>query len=663
MRKAIAAALVGAAISATASAAQAPIAAAQPSIQQQFEAASATLEKGQWQQALTLYQALEARLPAKRTRDIAIVRVREAQALAQLGREEEAREVLRLGLPALPASDPSLAGDRFIGLVILGKIAERELDYGEAYKDYLEAEPLAADFAIRAPAERGLIQTGMFYDAPAALARADAAVAAAAALHPADKKLEGMFLTMRGRVLLNVGRPRDAMRDLQRAVDLLGGLTETVDAADLSARSDLAIAALHSGDDEKARKYLAWTGAGQFKQSFTPGKGMAPPPCGADLTPDDVAVVEFSIKSDGTINYAAPIYSSRQGPSALLFAEAVTGWSWAPEELTRIPALFRALTRVELRCSTASAHPSITAALDRDLHQWLDARGVAPTDAAEGRSDAARLKPLQAELARREQASGAASPAILPVLVALNDNELVGREDKRVYLARGLAIARAEKAPAPVLAWFGIGLADLGWSWTQHTRDTRSDELGALLADTAIGANPRASAAVRLALADMLYYAKSVPQAIATLSEVPKTSGLDPHDPLRAAALARIASLQLVSGNMEAARTAYADSGLSATKCSLLDARPRMKAMGVSDSDFPTEAVRWGFEGWVQLEFDLTADGRTTNVRPVVAYPPFVFAQSAKKATERSRYEQTFRPDGGLGCGGLGWKIRFAMPR
>src|SRR4051812_14884782 len=126
MRMLVAAALLGAAFGAAASAAQSPAAApagaAQPTIQQQFETRSTALENGRWEQALALYQALEARLPAKRTRDVAIVRVREAQALAQLGREDEARQVLRLGLPTLPAADPSLAGDRFIGLVILGKI-------------------------------------------------------------------------------------------------------------------------------------------------------------------------------------------------------------------------------------------------------------------------------------------------------------------------------------------------------------------------------------------------------------------------------------------------------------------------------------------------------------------------------------------------------------
>ncbi|MDB5691801.1 MAG: hypothetical protein JWO81_864 [Alphaproteobacteria bacterium] len=661
MRGLVAAAFIGAGFAAQACAAQAPVP-AQPSIQQQFEAASASLAAGHWEEALALYRALEARLPPTRARDLAVVRVREAAALGELGRQEEAAQALRLGLPALPAGDASLAEDRFTGLVTLAKIAERGLDYGEAYKEYLAAEPLVPDFPSKAPALRGLIQTGMFYDAPAALARADAAVAAAAALRPANRKLEGLFRTMRGRVLLNLGRPAEALRELEHAVDLLGGLTEKVDAADLSARSDLAIAALQSGDQEKARKYLAWTGAGQFKQSFPLGKGMLAPPCGTDLSPADSAVVEFSIRSDGTINYAAPIYSSRRGPVALLFAEAVTGWSWDPDELKAIPPLFRALTRMELRCSAASEHPSVAAGLNRDVDQWLEARNVPPGEAAAGRSDAARLKPLQAELARREAAAGASSIMVLPVLADLAFNELVGRDDSRAYLARGLAIARAEKAPPPVLAWFGIGLANTQWDWARR-KDQRPDALRALLADPAIGADARASAAVRLALADALYYAnKSLPEAIAILSEVPQIQGLDPQDPLRAAALARIASLQLVAGNAEAARAAYAQSGLSATQCSLLDAPPRMKSSGASNSGFPMEAARWGFEGWVKLEFDLTADGKTRNVRPVIAYPPFVFEDAARKMTEQALYEKTFRPDGGLGCGGLGQRIRFVMP-
>jgi outer membrane biosynthesis protein TonB len=636
--------------------------AAQPTIQQQFEAASAALDADHWAQALALYETLEARLPATRKRDLGVVRVREGVALGELEREEDAAEKLRLGLPALPANDPSLVSDRFTGLLMLAKISERSLDYGEAYKDYLAAESLVPDFDSKMPAIRGLIQTGMFFDAPAALARADAAIASAASAHPTDKKREAMFRTLRGRVLLNMNRPAEALKELQHAVDLLGGLTEKVTINDLSARSDLAIAALQSGDRDKAREYLAWTGAGHFKQGFPEGTGMTPPPCGTDLSPSDVAIVEFSIRDDGNVSYAAPIYSSRQGASALLFAQAVTGWSWNPSELKDIGGLFRALTRMEIHCSTASEHPSASHALRQNLDQWLESRGVAPSDVAQGRSDAARLGPLQEELMRREEASGPSSLAVLPVLADLASNALVGREDRRADLSRALAIARAEKAPPAALAWIGMGLAATEWSWARHA-DRRVDAVRALLADPAIAADPHTSAAVRLVLAELLEdMKKDKAEVVAILSQVPTTPGLDPHDPLRAAALARLASVQLRAGNAEAARSAYAQSGLTATQCSLLDQRPRLKASGASSADFPMEAMRWGFEGWVKVEFDLKADGGTTNVRPVIAYPPFVFEAAASEVLQHSRYEKVFRPDGALGCGGLDQRVMFLLP-
>src|SRR5579875_2668880 len=113
MRGIVGAAIVAAGLAGP-SIAQTPT--AQPTIQQQFEAASAALDADHWAQALALYQALEARLPATRKRDLAVIRVREGIALGQLDREEEAAEALRRGLPDLPTNDPSLASDRFTGL-------------------------------------------------------------------------------------------------------------------------------------------------------------------------------------------------------------------------------------------------------------------------------------------------------------------------------------------------------------------------------------------------------------------------------------------------------------------------------------------------------------------------------------------------------------------
>lgn len=85
---------------------------------------------------------------------------------------------------------------------------------------------------------------------------------------------------------------------------------------------------------------------------FSTGVDIKPPACGGPegLQPEDVAVIEFSIRDDGSIGLVAPIYSSRKGSAALQFARAVKGWSWPPERVKEIDPFFRALTRLEMRC-------------------------------------------------------------------------------------------------------------------------------------------------------------------------------------------------------------------------------------------------------------------------------------------------------------------------
>jgi tetratricopeptide (TPR) repeat protein len=644
------------AVAAAPAAAQTPA----PSPQQQFESAAAAVEGERWAEALALFEALEARLASGSPRSLAIVRVRKAEALVALGRDEEAERSLRLGLPALPAGDASLAEDRYLAYVKLGEIAERALDYGEALQNYRAAEPLATGIGRRFRMLRGLIQTGLFYDAPAALAEADRALAASAAENGGDR-LEATLRELRARVLLNLGRPGEARRELKRATELLGGLTRKVDAADLAVRSDLAIAALLDGDEEEARKYIAWTGAGKLKEMFRPGFDMTPPPCDEDLRPGDVAVVELSIRQDGTVGHSTPIYSSRQGPSALAFARAVTGWSWTPEQLTGIQPLFRLLTRIELRCSNAPDRPSIRRILGGDLRDWLIERDIAAAP-AEGQSDARRLKPLQEELARREESQGVASPALLPVLAELALNDLVARQERRAYFERAHAIAAAAKAPAPVLAWLRMELAEPQRDWGRRWNLQHAAALRALLDQPDLTADPRAATAIRIALADALNASGRAEDAVAALEAVKDTPGLGPANALRAAALARLASLKLALDKPDEARLAFAESGLTADQCALVDAPPQKKAGSWSFRDFPLEALRWGFEGWAKIEYDISPQGVPRNVRPTVAYPPFVFGKAAAKILERQRYEESFRPGGSLGCGGQTTTVQFVLP-
>lgn len=195
---------------------------------------------------------------------------------------------------------------------------------------------------------------------------------------------------------------------MQRPLPIWGGLTHRTSLDDVAARSDTAIVAVLAGDDADAKRYLAYTGAGRVpKEGFGYGASMRPPPCegGEGLRPDDVGVVEFSIDPDGNVIGAQPIYASRQGGGALTFAKAVSDWYWSPEDLKSIPPFYRTLTRLELRCSTASERPAISSLLGEAVVEWAAKTGMVDVDFPD-MPEAQRSRALKAELAAREEASG-----------------------------------------------------------------------------------------------------------------------------------------------------------------------------------------------------------------------------------------------------------------
>ena len=625
-------------------------AAAQESRQQRFEQSSAALGAGRWAEALTGFEALETQI--KGGKSLGLVLVRKGEALLEVGRRVEARVAIERGLALLPTSDASLTEDRLISHLHLGRIAEGDLDYAAAQAQYRLAEPLAADPLAKGRVLRGLIQTSMFDDAPTALAAADRVIASVSAQAPDRKTLIAQLRSLKGRVLLNLKRYKEAQTELGWATKALGGLTSKVDAADLTARADMSLALLLDGEEEKAREYLAYTGAGRLRQDFGYGAQMKPPVCGENgLEPGDVAVVEFSIRDNGAIGHATPVYASRQGASATAFARAVQGWSWQPDEVKAIPPLLRALTRVELRCSTAAARPETLQLLRSDVVAWFAEKNLPEPEVGEG-SDAERLQPLRQELARREGAGGA---GLLPVLVALGENEVVAPADRVGYLRRALSAARGASAPPIVEAYLKLRLATA----EEHGRDI---DFQPLLADAALAANPRSAAAVRLLGAGQLAARERREDAKRLLQQVKDMPGLSAPDPLRVAALLRLSSLELATGNDQGARSAFAATGLTGQQCALIDPGPAKASGRASSNDFPDEALRWGFEGFVTVEHDIRADGRPANARPTVAYPPFVFGKAATRMIERFEWDPSYRPDGSIGCGGKVQRIAFRLP-
>ena len=623
-------------------------------IQQDFERAAA-LDRGPDKvAALAAWSALENR--QMNPRNHALILVRKSNVLRELGRSQEAVVAAQKGLAGLPTTDPTLVEDRYSAHITLAAVAKDEIDYATAARDYAAAEVIAPGAALKINALLGLIQTNTFVDpkaAAAAVGRLDATMKAV----KADDVVKAEVDRAKAELLLNTGDFNGAKGAAKSAVRLLGGLTAKTDMRDVAARSDVAVAALLSGDGALAREYMAYTGAGRVpKGEFDPAVQMRVPECGGDaaLKPDDVAVVEFSIGDDGRVVESRPIYAAGGGAVALAFARAALDWSWTPEQVKELKPFFRYRARVELRCTTAFERPGVINALEQDFATWLETKGLSLPDNAGG-SDAGLIASQRAALTGAENKSGPQSLAILPALYPVLNNRVVASDDKHALAERGAAILAANDAPPTSRLLFELAALASGDAKGDRGSDFRSG-LQTMMGEPRYSNSPEAAAALRLIAADQDH---NRDRSRVLLQQIADDQRLGQSNSLRIAALIRLASLEQQGGHADAARAAYQASGLSANQCSIVDSPPKMLSAG---GVFPMEALQWGFEGWTQTEFDVGANGNVERERVVLSYPPFIFTKAGSETIKGARYSKTYRPDGSLGCGAQTQRVRFQLP-
>ncbi|PHQ63789.1 MAG: hypothetical protein COC10_04355 [Sphingobium sp.] len=620
---------------------------AQPaqSVQQMFDAAAKATGEGDHASAAALLATLEQRVTNPRS--LAIVRLRRGMALGELRRWKAARPLLEQAIAALPMDDRTLDVDRGQALRALGKLELFDLDYEAAYGYYARALRVAVDPAERIATLLGKAQAGTFLDAEKALADADEAARLFVGPLSGDKTGAGYAESTRGQALLNQGRFAEAEQAFAKTVAAEGGLSRKVNYQDLVARSDASIAAMLAGHRDKAREYLLYTGAGRMeKQDFTFGADMALPICGEEgIEADDMAVVEFGINDDGTVSYARPIYGSRPGAMALVFARAVRDWSWLPEDVAKIPGLFRLATRLELRCSTSAGGPSLADGARAAFRDWGEQHGIAQYEPA-GQSEAQRRAALAAELTRLRANPSSPTLAQAMLLSDLLENPLVTGKTAEDYRASLRSLIDAAGAPPQVRLW-----AD----WL--SRKQGREELNA----SAYAADPAAHALALLLNYDrpQRRYKRRDP---AILDSILSDAGLPDDHPLRVAALIRRASARAAAKDFEGARADYRATGLTEQQCSIVDAEPAIRSAPVSGQDYPTDMVRMGIEGWTRVQHDVSPTGQVLNSRVIAAYPPIVFSANGAKIISRARFEQSYRPGGAMGCSGSMSNVTFRMP-
>lgn len=636
--------------------------------QQEFEAASAAAERNDWPDALARFDALETKLASsgKSPRSLALVRVRRGEALLKVGRIREAETSVRAGLAALPATDASLREDRVFARLMLGGIAEDAYDYPGAYQAYADALSEGAGTTLEGSARLGVVRAGTFVDPRKAAATADGALQAVVGTDKPAREKRAQWRTAKGRALLNAGDFAGASAELESATKELGGLTMTVSLSDLIARSDMAIAALLAGKPDKAREYLAYTGAGRFEGAYLPTPTDHPlPRCGGGtgLRADDVAVVGLALRDNGRVAAATPIYGSRTGIAAI-FARSAKAWTWPAEAVAKLPALVRQVTRLEVRCQQVPQRMSTDDYLKREHDAWASASSSS--------ADAGTLRDLPlATLRARLFGTGAKDAgdvrARLAAARAIEDHARADFATIRAAAEQAVVLAAGAGVPPLVHAYWLLTAAASNMSdpaMSDKERLRGYERAIAAAADLpAIRADPRAHAATTLVRAQVLNDGtrKTRDQVEALLQSVAEGSALAADDDLRIGAKLRLASLLAADNRLGDARSLYASAGLPVAACPVLDIERTRSRTGGDSGDFPDAAMRWGFEGWATTESTIGVD-RASAVRTLIGYPPFVFGSSAEGVARSSRYAPSFRPDSEARCGGQTAAVRFVIP-
>uniref|UniRef100_UPI00262103A8 energy transducer TonB n=1 Tax=Novosphingobium sp. TaxID=1874826 RepID=UPI00262103A8 len=485
--------------------------------------------------------------------------------------------------------------------------------------------------------------------------------------------------------------------DLRRALDLSGGLTLKTSLSDVALRSDLAQAMLLLGKRDEARKYLAYTGAGRIEESpFASATYMGVPSCTGEpgLRPEDSTVVEFSIDAEGHVGAVQTVYSRGTFAAARVFAEEVRDWTWSQKSIAKMPLFYRSLIRAELHCTMASggvtklisplynrfyswAGPIAKQGLAKDVGLAALTEDLAPDDGAP--LTAARklvIEKLHAAGSQHLAAGRTLEAGAAIGLAGLYANAANARAFEDLAQAISLIAAadprRSDPATVPALAalrYFYV--ANSAAAAAAARKQGRSREsfynqfqagLLAGLKDPLISADALALDTLKVAIAAQQAAGSLGPEQTALLRAVADDTRLEEGHPVRQIALLRLASVAAAAKQYQEAQALFTRTGLTEQQCSLIGDVPKLKSNGATSDDYPMAALEMGFEGWVKVEYDIDAAGRTANQRALIAYPPFVFVDAAKSLARGIRYDTAYRPSGQLACSATSETVSFVIP-
>jgi TonB family protein len=266
---------------------------------------------------------------------------------------------------------------------------------------------------------------------------------------------------------------------------------------------------------------------------------------------------------------------------------------------------------------------------------------------------------MMAEMQTRRQQAVAKGNRLAQVQsslwLAVNGYNL-GDEERATLASEAFATATDANMPAHVRA-----LADITHQkmLAAVKRPKRSDDVdvAGLLDRPGYADDPLVAATLRM----MLVAKAKSKDAEAMVEAVVSDDRLGTRHPLKTHALLHRANQAWRKGDARLAADSIAQTGLSEQQCAVVGLKPSMKRDLGGSENYPMEAVRMGFEGWVSTEFDVQANGRTVAQRVVIAHPPLIFNDAALGMMRNAVFENSYRPKTGVACSAESQRISFHL--
>ncbi|HEX8482662.1 MAG TPA: energy transducer TonB [Allosphingosinicella sp.] len=563
------------------------------------------------------------------------------------------RGVASAALPYLRRSDsPDLpAAQRIEAGFALGEAEEAVGEWTAAAATFERLLSLPLDPAQQFGARIGMARVRLADDPAAALAGASALVARA----PAGRRWEAELVSAQALSLL--GRRSEADLAAARAWT---GSAEAEAAQGAPMRVALVRAGLAAAAGRRQPLMAMLTAANAGINRIDSDVADAVPVCGeGGVTPADHATFAAHTRTDST-QWLAPVAASRP-TAAALFRKAIAGRRLLAAVGTPPGGLV-----FTIRCRTVPsadyvpaqvADPWIRYHADRGLYFTIS-DGAEPEDidrisdeiealAARHGDDHISIVPLRITLLEKliMRPSTATDPSE-PQVAAL-----------RRKIAAGLIKAGGAEAFLPDLD----ALAEI--ERLAAARSTaRSAAAFRAMQERRIARLPPAEA--YSALREWLQEDKDLPDADrrrtidALAARTPGSEG----DPVRRALLRRSGALARKAGDTAAADRAFAAAGLPADSCGSAASPPEAAEHGMTDEDYPPEALDPNIEGVTVLELDLGADGRVSGSRIILSAPSLVFDALVESKLPGFRYSPAADRGRPRACRATSQTIRWRMP-